>query len=287
MSSATVVVRWLAVGALFAGACVPAAETEEQKVFDEDTVMGQIQSDGEMTVGIEADLAPYSSVDPTTGEAKGFVVDLATAVADELGVEATYVGGTGAELISKVETEEVDIAFPAVTITEELLRESSFTDPVYVAHQKILVPSDAGISDVQELDSRRACSFIDADTQVPVEQINEDVKIIEATPGECRKLIDRGKVDAVIGSDVHLMSIAARQQGLEIVGDELTTEGYGAVTPARGMTDLVNSTMADAKSDGRWLSIFERWLAPVAGVPDTEPPDLTVEEAAALYPSDL
>ncbi len=283
--------RWLAASCLVlitlvATSCLP-ARTSKEKEFGDNTVMGRIQARGKMIVGIESDLAPYSRFDSRTGKAEGFVVDLATTVADALGVKASFVGATGSQLVSMADNEEVDLAFPAIPITEEFLRNYRLTQVVYVAHQRLLVRSGSGITDVSALGARRTCSFINVDTQVPLKQLVEDVKVVQSARQECAYLLATGQVDAVTGSDVDLMSIATQVPDVEIVGDELTTEGYGAVTSSGGMTDFVNNTFSKVKSDGRWLAYYERWLAPVANAPDRQPPDLRAEEAAALYPSDL
>jgi ABC-type amino acid transport substrate-binding protein len=249
--------------------------------------MGRIQRAGEIVVGIEANLSPYSSLDQETGRAEGFAVELAHAVAAALGVRATFVGGTGSQLVTMVTEEEVDLAFPAIPITESFLRSHRLTQVVYVGHQRLLVRAGSGVTGVESLTSKKACSFINADTQVPLQETNEQVKVVESVREQCGELLADGEVDAVTGSDLHLMSLAARLQDVEIVGDQLSTEGYGAVTPSRGMSRFVNNTFSNVKSDGRWGTFYRRWLAPFSDSPDREPPELTAEEAAALYPADL
>jgi polar amino acid transport system substrate-binding protein len=274
--------------ALVAASCAPATQTtqEEQKVFGPNTVLGEIQANGEIVVGIESDLLPYSKLDPVTGEVEGFVVELADALAAALGVKAIYVGASGPELMRMVTEERVDLAFPAVAMTEDLAGEYTFTNPIYVAHQRLLVRTGSSIKNVQSLGSKPACSFIDPETEVPLQQLDTEAKVIDSIGLECRHLLDAGKVDAVTAADVHLMSIAEEVNDAEIVGDDLTTEGYGVVAATSGMAHFANNTLSRVESDGRWLSFYELWLAPFANAPSREPPDLSLEEAAALYPSD-
>ena len=56
---------------------------------------------------------------------------------------------------------------------------------------------------------------------------------------------------------------------------------------ATDMRSFVNTVLTDLKSDGRWLNYYEEWLAPVAGRTDVNAPDLSLEEAATLWPRDL
>ena len=53
-----------------------------------------------------------------------------------------------------------------------------------------------------------------------------------------------------------------------------------AVTVGGGWLPFVNSVLTTAEADGTWADLYERWIGPAP-----EPPDLSAEEAAALWPS--
>jgi hypothetical protein len=53
------------------------------------------------------------------------------------------------------------------------------------------------------------------------------------------------------------------------------------------MADFVSSVLEEAQAEGRWSEWFEELIAPGLPSVPSDPPGLTVEEAAALYPQDL
>jgi ABC-type amino acid transport substrate-binding protein len=71
-----------------------------------------------------------------------------------------------------------------------------------------------------------------------------------------------------------------------ITGDALSTEGYGAAatTDLPGLAGFVNGALAAAKGDGRWTRAYNRWVAPYTNDPNPQPPALTLQDAAALFP---
>ena len=72
--------------------------------------------------------------------------------------------------------------------------------------------------------------------------------------------------------------------------EQLSSAGYGAALPedATDTRSFVNTVLTDLKSEARaWLNLYEKWLAPVANRTEVNAPDLTLEEAATLWPREL
>jgi ABC-type amino acid transport substrate-binding protein len=276
--------------ALSSAGCVP-AEDENDRVpkFDpEENIMGEIQREGVLRIGIESEMPPWSST--ATGAASGFNVDLGQLVADSLGVDAEFVPAERTELPALVADGDVDIAFPLIPTTEDLLIEHGLTDPYFVAHQRLLVREGAGISEVEDLTSKDVCSLANDETSADLAQLNPGIGEVVATTEvqECLDLIATDRVDAVTGADILLLSIAEQEEGLTIVGDQLSTEGYGAVLSrgTGGFDGFVDGVFAEADKELYWTELYERWVSPVTGEEEAPPfPTMNLEEAAALFPS--
>jgi ABC-type amino acid transport substrate-binding protein len=242
-------------------------------------------------VGIPARREPFGEF------TKGF----GALVADALGVEATFEELPPERLLTAPDADEVDISFPLIAVTEKLVRRFAFTDPIYVAHQRLLVQADSGVEEVTDLNGT-VCQFItrevhklDRDTfvlspiGVNVKELNPDVVVIEPPRVEgCLEDLAKGRVEAIAAADWLLYPALARTGGLEIVGDDLTTEAYAAVvqSEASSWADLVNGVLAEADSEGDWQRIYTSAFGDLVEEEVTFP-DMTVEEAAALFPSDL
>ena len=274
----------LAVLALAAAACVPPPPDNDEFVeFDEETVMGEIQAEGTLVVGLPDDVGePWLE----------FVTPVANDIADSLRVDLELESHPNDELVGLVDAGAIDAAFPVVTLTEELVRKHAFSDPIYVAHQRLVVPADAGVATVADV-TGEVCSPIDDATGVELQELNEGALTVPLKPGDaagCIPLIEDGLVSSATAPDVLLAAIVAELgPDYEVAGDQLTTEPYGVALErgASAWVDYVNKIITEFDQEGRWAHAYEESLGELLGGETPEPPNMTVEEAAALFPADL
>lgn len=270
--------------ALAAAACVPPLPDNDEFVsFDEETVMGEIQAAGTLVVGLPDDVGqPWVR----------FAMPVAEDVADSLRVEIELETHPNDELVGLVDAGEIDIAFPVVTVTEELVRKHAFSDPIYVGHQRVLVPDDADVETLDDL-AGEVCSPIDDATGIELQELNPEVVTVPLKPGDaagCVPLLEDGLVTYATAPDVLLATIVDELgSGYEVAGDQLTTEPLAAAleSGAQGWVDYVNKIITEYDQEGRWTAAYEEHLGPLLGGETPEPPNMTLEEAAALFPADL
>lgn len=277
----------LVVPLLLLGACIPPEPDDDLiRNFDpEETVMGTLQERGELRIGIDEQFVPPRN---NSGGVFSFAKSLAEEVGRSLGIPqdgwTISVASTSA-LMQGIEDDTFDVVFPFLPVTEKRIKSlrptHSFTDPYLVAHQRLLVPHEAGEG------MERVCSFADAETAADLTLVVEDAVVASGRPATCGEALAAGRVDAVTGPDIVLAGIAAALPELEVVGDQLNTEGYAAVVEAGAgaWTDYVGQVMEEAQQEGRWTDYFTAYLTP--GLQEEQgPPGMSVEEAAALFPSD-
>lgn len=294
---------WLCALALLSlVACVPPEPDDDLiRTFDvETTVMGRLQETGVLRVGVPNDRPALA--DPETSD--GFVASLGAEVADSLGIDLEVVGAPNDSLIGLIDSGELDLVFPAVSITEQRVRQDNdkhlFLDPYLVAHQRLLVRRDPLSSDggTPALAGEPVCSFIDPETEIDISTIEPaiDVQVVSA-PEKCGRLMARGDVTAVTAADVVLLGLTdfpcklvdCNGEPPEIVGDQISTFGYGPVIEggASSWKDYVVNVLEEAQQEGRWESLYEQYLTGLSDGEVLEPPGMTVEEAAALFPKEL
>lgn len=86
---------------------------------------------GAFIIGATATGAPFSFIDTQTGELTGAMVDIAKAVAADMGVEARVDTLAFATLIPSLATRKIDVIAAAMLRTPEREQVVSFSDPVY------------------------------------------------------------------------------------------------------------------------------------------------------------
>lgn len=232
-------------------ACVPPEESNDRiKTYDhEENLMGVIQERGVMRIGVPSDYPPFAIVEGAG--ISGFVIELGTLAAEALGVEPQFIPAPNRVLL----------------------------DLVYVD------PEDPQVE-------------TDADLVFPMIPITEEL-VQEWTftdpywVGHRRELEGSGDEVPIANFpayDVELLTVAYRNPGLKITGEQHSTEGYGAAVRTGAVTfaTLVSQVFNEADAEGDWTRFYNEWLAGYFAEPAPENvPIMTVEDAAALYPTDL
>jgi ABC-type amino acid transport substrate-binding protein len=214
--------------------------------------MGEIQARGVLRIGIPSDHPPFAIVDDGLAP-EGFVVDIGTLIAEALGVEPEFVPAPSAELLELVEVDEDG-------------------QPVSPDPADLVFPM---IPITEEL--------------VQTHTFTDPYWV-----GHTRQLegpaVATSEVVAEIDRDVELLPVAYELPDVRITGPQHSTEGYGAAVRTGAVTfaALASQVINEADAEGDWSAFYRRWLAAyfVDPAPD-DVPIMSVEDAAALYPSEL
>ena len=250
--------------------------------------MAELQDKGEITIGVKFDVPPFGFKNPQSGEVEGFDVDLGKAIAENLGVQPNFIEAISDNRIPFLVDGTVDLILSTMTITRERDAEIDFSEPYYIAGGRVLVPEDSDITGVQDLGGRRVCTARGSTYQVSIKQQTPDAQLrLVDTYSECFELIQNGAVDAVSTDNVILTGMIVQDPSLKMVGEEYTTEPYGAgiVQGDTEFKEFVDGVITEYKEDGRWEEAYQKWVGQY--IPESEhqdPPTMTLEEALKVAP---
>jgi ABC-type amino acid transport substrate-binding protein len=254
-------------------------ETSEQ--FEASSTLGKIQEKGEITIGVKYDVPPFGFQNPESNEVEGFDVDLGKAIAEKLGVEPKFIEAISDNRIPFLQDGTADVILSTMTINAERAQEIDFSEPYYIATGRILTKTDSPIKGLEDLAGKRVCTALGSTYEETIREQapKADLKLVDSY-SECLELIQNGAVDAVSTDDVILTGMIIQDDTLHLVGDELTTEPYGAGIK-KGETqlvDFVNDVFSEYKEDGRWQETYDKWVGQYVDQ-QQEPPTMTLEEA--------
>jgi glutamate transport system substrate-binding protein len=260
------------------------AQTAEAREFPAGTTMAKLQDRGEIRIGVKFDVPPFGFKNPQSGEVEGFDVDMGRIIADELGVEPRFVEAISDNRIPFLQQGEVDLILSTMTINQERDQEIEFSEPYYIARGRILVPQDSDIRGIDDLAGKSVCTALGSTYEETIrnEAPDADLQLVD-TYSECLELLQNGAIDAISTDDVILTGMIIQDDTLEMVGDELTTEPYGAGIKEgdREFQRFVSETLEAAQQDGRWADLYQEWVGQHTGQ-EEQPPDMTLKEALAL-----
>jgi ABC-type amino acid transport substrate-binding protein len=275
------------VGAGCGGGDEPAKEPEkaapkaEAKQFPAGTPMAELQEKGEIAIGVKFDVPPFGFKNPQTNQLEGFDVEIGNEIAKDLGVKPRFIEAISDNRIPFLKEGTADLILSTMTINAERDKEIDFSDPYYVAKGRILVPKDSDIKGLADLSGKTVCTALGSTYEETLreEAPRAERKLVDSY-SECLELLQNGAVDAVSTDDVILTGMIIQDDSLHLVGEELTTEPYGAGI-REGETELreyVNGVLDEMKSDGRWERIYQKWVGRFTGQRQ-QPPTMTLQEA--------
>lgn len=141
---------------------------EESVAADDDDSWTKIQEKGVMVLGLDASFPPMGYLDENN-EIVGFDIDLAKAVAAELGVELICqpIDWDAKEL--ELNNGNIDFIWNGMTITDERIASMFFTKPYLANEQIVLVGNNSGIKTKADLKGKNVAVQAGSSGQEAVE----------------------------------------------------------------------------------------------------------------------
>ena len=145
----------LAASTLALAACGGSDSNETEEAA---TAWDEIQEDGKLTVATSGTLLATSFRDAESDELTGFEVEVAREVAERLELEIEFKEMGFDEMLTSVQTGQVDIAANDIEITEDRAEEFIFSTPIKHSYGTAVVRKDdlSGISSLEDLKGKKA-----------------------------------------------------------------------------------------------------------------------------------
>lgn len=179
-----------------AGETATAGETEGAAAGEYTTI-----KDGVLMVGLEIGYPPMEYFDEDGATPIGFDVELATALAEEMGLELELCDTAWDGIFAGVDTGKYDVVISSVSWTED--RNSNYLlSKTYVANAPVLVvPNDSDIADIMDLEGKSVAVQMETTADYLVQRyvgegLNTDLRQYEKVINAFDEL-KTGRVDAV------------------------------------------------------------------------------------------
>ena len=221
---------------------------------------------GRLTTCTHLPYPPFQS--EIDGKVQGFDVSLIDLVADDLGVKQAILDTpfenfkTGAFLNSH----ECDLAAAGMTITAERKKNVDFSDPYFEATQAVLVDKKSGISSFADLKGKKVGAQAQTTGEDYAKSKGLDPVSFESSDAVINGL-RTGQVQAVVIDYPVVqgwLKDKANADAFQVAEQINTGEQYG-FTVEKGNTKLlaaINKALADAKADGTYKKLYEKWIGP-------------------------
>lgn len=229
----------------------------------EKTTYEKILDNKEMTFAMTGAYPPFNFINED-GNLDGFDIDIANALAAEMGVKAVPITTAWDGIIGGLKSSRFDTIIGSMAITESRLEEVNFTNPYYYDGAQFFVPSDSDIKSIESLEDGAVgavtgTTFYDAlekmDNIKEIVQFESDVDNFMA--------LEQGRMDGLVtGKFVGLQ--APEKYGIDIkpAGSMLYSEEIGIAVRKddQQLLDALNDALSTIIENGTYEEISNKWF---------------------------
>jgi len=218
--------------------------------------LATVEKNGVLKVGLEGTYPPFSFADEN-GALAGFEVELAKAIAKQLGVEAKLQPTKWDGILAALESKRLDVVINQVTISEERRKKYDFSTPYTVSGIQALVlkrkAEALNIRSAKDLAGKKVGVGLGTNYEqwLRAEVPEADVRTYEDDPTKFADLRN-GRIDAILVDRLAALEYAQKAKDTVLAGEAFSRLESG-VALRKGEPELlaaIDKALAALKADG-------------------------------------
>jgi len=227
------------------------------------TTMEKIKDKGEMTFAMTGGYPPFNFINED-GDLDGFDIDIAKALAKEMGVEAKPITTAWDGIIGGLLSKRFDTIIGSMAITEARLEKVNFTNPYYYDGAQFFSTSDSNLKSIKDLKDGKVGvvtgttyhnALTEMDNIAQIMQFESDVDNIMA--------LEQNRIDGLVtGRFVGLQAPDKYGVDLVPVGEMLYSEDIGIAVRKedKDFLDSLNKALKTIVENGTYEKISYKWF---------------------------
>lgn len=227
----------------------------------------RVQTAGVLRVGLDPTYPPFEVDDG--GNLVGLDVDLAKAIAADLGVDVQFVYFGYDGLYDALATGQVDVLISALVIIPERTRDFSYSEPYFDAGEILIVPADnETISTMADLEGRTLAVELGSLGHVEATEWAKRVENLEiltfSTADEAMTAVQQSTADAALTDAINGRLYLRNHDGLKRLPESVTVEPFALVVRSEDeqLLTVLNQSLATLQQSGQLDQIEAHWLGP-------------------------
>ncbi|MDX7998691.1 transporter substrate-binding domain-containing protein [Xenorhabdus sp. Reich] len=231
--------------------------------------LDDIKKAGTVRIAVFDSNPPFGFIDPQTKKLAGYDVDIANAIASDLGVKLELRPTNPANRIPLLSSKKIDLIAANFTITDERAKQVDFSVPYFATGQKFIARKGV-LTTPDDIAKLRIGADKGTVQEITLREHYPTAKVIsyDDTPLAFAALRN-GNVQAITQDDAKLVGLlanvpSAQKADFEISPFSITRE-YQAVAASKGegrLIDVVNQTLLKLEKEGEAEKIYNRWFGP-------------------------
>ncbi len=258
----------LIIGLLFMSACSlsPDEATASSSKLD------QVQAAETVRMGVRFDNPPLSFIDDD-GNWVGFDVDLARALAQEMGLDVEMIKVDETTRISFLQEDKIDMAVASMNHTRARDEAVDFSITYFWDNQSFLIRQGtySSLDEImgQKVAANAGSSAIPSWTEFSAQAGGLAPEIVEFTDKlAAMQALRDGAVEGYTEDNITLLALAAGDPNLELLpgGHNPVQFGIGLPENDSEWRDTVNLALQELWKEGTYQEIYNKWFGPGADI---------------------
>jgi cystine transport system substrate-binding protein len=252
-----------AAAALALTACGSGSGSGDDASASGDSALAAVQDAGVLRVGTEGTYAPFSFHDASDDELTGYDVDVITAVAENLGVEAEFSETTWDSIFAGLEAGRYDVIANQVSITEERTAKYDFSEPYTVSTGVAVVPADS--TDITSIEDVAGLTTAQSATSNWTQVATDAGATVESVEGftQAIALLKQGRIDLTFNDNLavldYLKSSGDTDVKIAFETDDVVEQGF-PVLKGSDLAPAIDDALDELRADGTLAEISEKWF---------------------------
>jgi ABC-type amino acid transport substrate-binding protein len=225
----------------------------------------RVQTAGVLRVGLDPTYPPFEVDDG--GNLVGLDVDLAKAIADDLGLEVQFVYFGYDGLYDALATEQVDVLISALVIIPERTRDFSYSEPYFNAGEILIVPANnETITSMADLGGQTVAVELGSLGHVEATEWAKRVENLEivtfSTAVEAMTAVQQDEAHAALTDAISGRLFLRDHDGLKRLPQSVTVEPFALVVRSKDeqLLTMLNQSLATLQQSGQLDQIEAQWL---------------------------
>ncbi len=220
----------------------------------------RIQQSGTLRVGLDPTYPPFAQL--TADGYEGIDIDLAQALAADLGLTAEFAPFSYDGLYDALATGQVDVLISALVVEPDKSRDFAYSQPYFNAGELLILPVDSPVTKMADLNGRTLAVELGArghvEATVWARRLPDLTILPFDTPDGALTAVSDGTADAAVIDAISGRLFLKTNPHLKIAGEPVTVEPYALVvrTEDAVLLENLNASLEEMMGDGRFDQII-------------------------------
>jgi cystine transport system substrate-binding protein len=228
-------------------------------------LLSQIKQRGEIRIATEGTWSPWTYHDEND-QLVGFDIEVAQAIAEKLGVKATFVEGEWDGLLAGLESGRYDIMANGVEITDERSEKYDFSEPYgYIRTAIIVQGNNDSIGSFKDLKGKTTANTLASTYAALAESYGANTTGVDDL-NQTLELLLAGRVDATLNAEVTFYDYMKSHPNANLKIAALTEDASQVAIPmpkgknSDSLRKAINAAIDELRKDGTLSEISVKYF---------------------------